>query len=614
MSVDLKQYDDWVIKNQKDVLDWVKKYSTASYASVRDAFQNYHRANSKWKRIEAFEDIKNSLKNPEGVKFTDRLEERFEPARANLQRLADKHTGGDIDSLWTQYSPNKDMQTYERYKDLYKSLSTIPEKVDKYENLELDRAYQDQYDYKAMKALADKYNYDYTDPKDRKEFLKHLSEMELQRLKNEAYTPNDAAGMLTQLAYPVSLEHARKTDEISGPAIATDLVSQAAMMGAGGAAARGAVPAIGETGEIFANLVAAPIITEAGQVLVNDKDLGDAVKDAGVMAGTNMLAPGMVKGYGAMLTNPVKTTEKAGAQRLVNKLVNESEQIRRAQLARTPYKVINSHEKEINEAVNKEFYKLVDEFREKYPNHTHEDYIRFAKAARPKVEQKVRAEFADQIKQEELGQLASNNTDIYRRNFFLRNKELNPKQVADVGNDVMNIGPEDQMNRQLRWKKQTKETNKQVAADKKFRQDLARAELNYKMIHNEPITANDLLRAGYSEGFLHSVFRNLGTAGSVVKNPITSIGTNLGATTRMTDRKIGSLGRNFNLPWKYGESQSKIDYDDPRIKAYIEAYGRYKGNKAYYSEPPKPKGLSEDEIKELQKKAPTISIMDIFGN
>lgn len=593
MAADLKQYDDWVIKNQKDVLDWVKMYSTKSYDNVKKAFENYHRAKSKWQQIDAFEGIKESLKNPEGVKFTDRIDERFLPARERLQRTADKYTDGDIDALWTKYSSNKDMETYDRYKNLYKSLSTIPEKADKYENLELDRAYQDHYDYKAMKALAEKYNYDYTDKKDRNEFLKQLSEIEKQRLKTEAYTPKDIRGMITQMAYPVSLEHARKYDEITPGSFIADNLGIAAM--AGGAGAIG--EKIGGQGlKMAGDILAAPVITEAGQVLSNDKDVGDAAKDAVVMAGTNVLAPGMIKGYGTTFTSPLKKTGQQGAKAAANRITDEAEQIIRAKNNGVPYRNVPDLKKRATEI-----------FREKIKNPGEKNYEQLLNESLEQAENEWKLENLVMLN-------ATGKTGVYKKDFLGRKKELTPNEVNMEENNILNITPEDRKKEQLFWKWSKSKLNPR--RQKMNPESKSAGERSYatKVINNENITTDDLIAGGYQENPLHMINRYLGRiSDNSVGRPLKSLATNLGATTRLTDRKIGMANRYFNLPWNYGDSEKEIDLEDPRIKTYIQAYGRYKGNENYFAEPPKPKNMSDDDIRKLQELATTIRIMDVFG-
>ena len=49
------------------------------------------------------------------------------------------------------------------------------------------------------------------------------------------------------------------------------------------------------------------------------------------------------------------------------------------------------------------------------------------------------------------------------------------------------------------------------------------------------------------------------------------------------------------------------------VKAYMKAYSRYKSGKDYFSEPPKLKGYSDEELKKIQKAADIIKLSDIFG-
>ncbi len=89
---------------------------------------------------------------------------------------------------------------------------------------------------------------------------------------------------------------------------------------------------------------------------------------------------------------------------------------------------------------------------------------------------------------------------------------------------------------------------------------------------------------------------------------------NLGASTRLTDRKFGMLDRYLNLPWKYGEKEEReIDFSKPDVKTYMKAYKLYKDKPEYYKEPPKLKGYSEEELDKIKKAADIISISNVFG-
>lgn len=628
MAVDLKQYDDWVIKNQKDVLDWVKMYSTKRYDDVKKAFEKYHRAKSKWQQIDAFEKIKEELKTPSGVTFEQRLSEKFTPARERLQRTADKYTDGDIDALWNKFSSNQDMLDYERYKNLYKAISSIPAKADKYENVELDRAFRDNYDYKAMKALADKYNYDYTDPKDRKEFLKHLSDIETQRLKMEAYQPKDVAGMITQMAYPVSLEYARKNEDkirTDGPSIGgvplkgvadmalpllTDAVSQGAMAVGAGVGNRVA----GQAGEMIGGMGVAPAITEAGQYLVNDKPAKDALADYGVGVATNAIAPGsiygMFKGYQSYIKPKVSQSVKS----MANQYADMAEKNIRAARNGVPQLKIPDLTDDIITRAKPELDAAKQAFYQKHAGISKEkldDLWLFGNEGKA-TRNTIMANAAEASKKDYLNTVARGVTDenagVTYRNFLGKEKTMTPKQLNKAEEKIQYLTPEDQALENVLWR-----WNKKPKADYVPSETITNAANRMGAQHkilNEEISPYLISQMGVTESFPNAVGRWAGR----YSEPLQSLGMNLGATTRLTDRKLGMMDRYLNLPWKYGESEKReIDFSNPSVKAYMKAYSRYKSSPDYFGEPPKLKGYSDEELAKIQKATEIIKLKDIFG-
>ena len=610
MAVDLKQYDDWVIKNQKDVLDWVKMYSTKRYDDVKKAFEKYHRAKSKWQQIDAFEKIKEELKTPSGVTFEQRLSEKFTPARERLQRTADKYTDGDIDALWNKFSSNQDMQDYERYKNLYKAISSIPAKADKYENVELDRAFRDNYDYKAMKALADKYNYDYTDPKDRKEFLKHLSDIETQRLKMEAYQPNDVASMITQMAYPVTLEHARKTDEFSPAAMATDLASQAVMAAGAGVGNRVA----GQAGEMIGGMGVAPAITEVGQMAINKKDPKDAAADYGVGVLTNAIAPGTIGGMFKAYENWFTPKVTQSVKSMANQYANMAEKNIRAARNGVPQLKIPDLTDDIIARAKPEIDAAKQAFYQKHTGISKEkldDLWLFGKEGKD-ARNTIMANAAESVKKDYLNTVArgvtDENTGVTYRGFFGGEKTMTPKQLNKAEEKIQYLTPEDQALENVLWR-----WNKKPKADYVSSETITNAANRMGAQHkilNEEISPYLISQMGVTESFPHAVGRLAGR----YSEPLQSISMNLGAATRLTDRKLGMMDRYLNLPWKYGDSEPReIDFSNPSVKAYMKAYSRYKSSPDYFGEPPKLKGYSDEELAKIQKATEIIKLKDVFG-
>lgn len=98
------------------------------------------------------------------------------------------------------------------------------------------------------------------------------------------------SGWLTKTLMPVSYEYAKRNyNDIDGygdmvAPIAFDVGSNIAMMGPGRLAGKPIINGI-------INNAAAPVVTEAGHVLLNDKEVGQALADAAMGIGTNLATP-----------------------------------------------------------------------------------------------------------------------------------------------------------------------------------------------------------------------------------------------------------------------------------------------------------------------------------
>lgn len=581
--MNLAQYDKWVIGNQKRILDWTKRYSKERFAPIRDAFTAYHRAKSNKQKIEAFENLKKELVSSKGITFEELVNNTFNPAKEDVQRAADKFTKGDIDALNrnnTNKTLSSNLKIYDDLSPLAESMKSMPGKIDNYDWVELDKAYRDNYNYDQMKALAEKYNVDYTDPVERNEFLKALSEMERKRLKEEAYTPHDVAGMITQIAYPVTLEHARKTDEFSPDAMLFDLGSQAFMAGGEGLGSSIA----GRPGGIIGGMFTAPAVTEAGQVIVNDKPIEDAAADYGVGVGTNAFAPGAVKGMLGTFERPFIAGNNGAARQAANKFVDEWEKIVRMQRKGIPYRDISDLTKHTQDLFKRKVTTAIKSG-EKWDSKV------LMEESKKEALQSFLARQKNRVFKE-------GKTNVYKKG-PIKTKELTPKEVTNVEDDIINITPGDRIKSQLtyRWK---------TPAPKEG----AIENLAVKKINNEPFEATDLIDAGIVETPIHAATRVTGR----YLDPLKSLGMNLGASTRLTDRKFGMVDRYLNLPWKYGEKEEReIDFSKPDVKTYMKAYKLYRDKPEYYKEPPKLKGYSEEELDKIRKAADIISINSVFG-
>lgn len=594
----IKPYEDWVIRNKKFIIDWVKQNDRVRLDDIRNAFNNFERATSNKSKLKAFDGIKNSLHTHEGVAFSDLIKEKYEPAKKYAQELATLNGDGTIESIPRNTDNdklNKSLKLYDLFNEMSSVLSTIPAKQKDYSYVELDKAFQDNYDYNEMTALAEKYNYDWSDKEDRKEFIKALSEIEQERLKAGAYTPHDAAGMLTQLAYPVTLEHARKTDKFSPYAFISDLATQMAMAegaGLGKAAA-------GKAGEAVGGLVSAPAMTEYGQMMVNDKPISDAAADAGTGVILNSVAPGMILGAASNFYRPGNTVNSS-AKALANKYANEYRKMINLQHEQ-PYIKVQKPSQELYEATKLKYINAkAKQLMSKNPELTPKDALIQAGTGTNLKEAEEAAKVTVQQNDNINKALAEarKSTGVYKKNLFGKETELTPEQVNKSEYPIAHITPEMRETEKVlyRWNK-PKGT------------EVAKYNLAKKKANNETITPDDLVAAGYYENPLHMVYRKIrnNTEG------LNSLALNLGAANRLADRKIGMFNRMVNLPWNYGESEPEIDWNDPKVKTYVNAYKRYKSDMDYYQKPKKPEGMKDETAEKIEKYLDTINIRDIFG-
>lgn len=605
----LEQYDKWVIGNQKRILDWTKKYSTNRYAPIRDAFANYNNAKSNKQKLKAFENLKKELVSSKGIPFEDLANKDYKDLSNTIQKYADRYTQGDISALDRNSNIGKLLNRYDLLTPISDAMNSLPSKPKDYSYVELDKAFQDNYNYDEMVALANQYNYDWTDKEDRKEFIKALAEIEQARLKEEAYNPQDFTGALTQLAYPVTFNYAKNNEDkirTDGPSIGgvplkgvgdlwqpllADASSQIAMMeGAAAGKTLGGIVGQGAVGKGLGELVAAPVLTEYGQVMANDKPVTDALQDAAAGTVLNSVGPATIMGMASRFYRP-GATPNATAKALANKYADDYRTMIRLQHEQ-PYTYINKPEQGAYEAAKLKYINAnAKKILKDNPELTPLEATKQASTGKNLADAEAYGEGA-------VAQVRENNkykaqktgkTGVYKKNPIYQTKELTPEQVLNNPDNVMQITPEMQAKEQMlyRWKNRPQGT------------DEAKYKLAMKKANNEPITVDDLVKAGYTESVAHKIYNSLKHN---TTEPIKNIGFNLGAANRLAGRRIDAFGRNINfLPGKYGESEPEIDWDDPKVKAYKAAYERYKSNEDFYQKPKKPAGLKNETVKKIEK-------------
>ena len=163
-------------------------------------------------------------------------------------------------------------------------LSDIPE-IDKLSDLSIDDAFSQGYDFEQMRELAKDYGYDYNDKNERKEFLDKLAKYEQNKALDKIWSDD----LYTTFITPVAKEYARNNYEnIEGvgdlaPELAADVGVNTLMA---------ASPA-----KFGAQLYTAPVARAGANMVLNDRPLEDAAKEATAETLTNIATPYALKGF-----------------------------------------------------------------------------------------------------------------------------------------------------------------------------------------------------------------------------------------------------------------------------------------------------------------------------
>ena len=157
-------------------------------------------------------------------------------------------------------------------------LSDVPE-LDKLSDLSIDDAFSQGYDFEQMRELAKDYGYDYNDKNERKEFLDKLAKYEQNKQLDKIWSDD----LYTTFFTPVAKEYARNNYEnIDGvgdlaPALAADVGVNTLMA---------ASPT-----KFGAQLYTAPAARAGANMVLNDRSLEDAAKEATAETLTNVATP-----------------------------------------------------------------------------------------------------------------------------------------------------------------------------------------------------------------------------------------------------------------------------------------------------------------------------------
>lgn len=293
------------------------------------------------------------------IEELEKKRKRFRNAGATPDKTV---TRIDLPSLEGEHDFTFDWKSaYEKVNN--KELSNTPEDVKKLDQwilgqmgkIEHENLQKVAFDLKLYNPEVEEWD-EFLSTKYGQEFKKMLADTRAykqeQDIKN-IWDDKSVANKIVNLTMPVTKEYAKQnwktlptsySELAENPKMAAPIVFDAAtnaiMMGIPGRAA-GLVgkPLVG----YVADNAAAPIITEAGQMLFNDKELPEAAKDAGLGVATNFVTPRKLTTAGNRaigVVKPPKTAESL-AKAEANKAANETRAVIREIQSGKPY-VVNT--------------------------------------------------------------------------------------------------------------------------------------------------------------------------------------------------------------------------------------------------------------------------------
>lgn len=299
------------------------------------------------------------LPTDDEIEECEKVEKRFRNAGATPDKTV---TRIDLPSLEGEHDFTFDWKSaYEKVNN--KELSNTPEDVKKLDQwilgqmgkIEHENLQKVAFDLKLYNPEVEEWD-EFLSTKYGQEFKKMLADTRAykqeQDIKN-IWDDKSVANKIVNLTMPVTKEYAKQnwktlptsySELAENPKMAAPIVFDAAtnaiMMGIPGRAA-GLVgkPLVG----YVADNAAAPIITEAGQMLFNDKELPEAAKDAGLGVATNFVTPRKLTTAGNRVIGVVKPpkTAESLAKAEANKAANETRAVIREIQSGKPY-VVNT--------------------------------------------------------------------------------------------------------------------------------------------------------------------------------------------------------------------------------------------------------------------------------
>lgn len=347
----------WLNSDGANLLKQVKEwYPKETYSEVYKLFSDADAATStdKIKKFQAFENKLNSL--------------MFNDAENKYKKYQE----------WRKKNPDTKLikEDEDRVKNMEKALNFkrgMPSKEKNYETISIDGD-TNKYKYDDMKYLAGQYGFDYDDKNDRSEFLSALAKYQKQKNIDEIMDEST----LVNFGLPVAKEYAKQhLDELEGDfsdwsdgvpsygalvrnpklgvATTADMLTNAAMFGMKDAAKEPLKKAMTKA----YNYGAAPLIRETGNVVVDNKDVGQGAVDAAAGVVSNVVTPRLIhmpftavgKGW-----NYAEGGADKGKQAAINETADKVNAIRKRMMngsvSRMDLEGLNANEQELLDKLN----------------------------------------------------------------------------------------------------------------------------------------------------------------------------------------------------------------------------------------------------------------------
>lgn len=301
MASTIENIDNYLKKNKQSLYTNLNKWQ--GYRAPNGAFvltDDAKHLKSLWESAMSAKGINNKLKAFDDLK--KELTHWEDPVR--LAELEEHLAANNIDN----YEDPASKLEVDQYR-FFDQLTNFPE-TSELDDLNIDDAWSQGYNYKQMKALAEQYGYDYTDKEDRTEFLDKLRQYQEQKQLEGIWNDGTPEGAAVDFMLPVSKEYAKNNYkniedgwDMAGP-LAADVATNVAMFGAAGA------PIKNQAVKLTLNNVTAPLIKGAGNYVANDESLEDVAKDVGGEVATNFATPFIVSRGANWVTRPFQGVQK----------------------------------------------------------------------------------------------------------------------------------------------------------------------------------------------------------------------------------------------------------------------------------------------------------------